>query len=56
MDVKYMIFSRQLNNEGLDDPKNQATPMLFMTFTKPRSLALKPPDKIRKIYLNRPGY
>jgi hypothetical protein len=56
MDVKFIVHLRQENICCSNELKNIERPLLFMTFYKPKSLALKPPDKIRKIYLNRPGY
>ena len=56
MDVKFIIHLRQDNTCSSAEYRSTEKPMLFMTFYKPKSMALKPPDKIRKIYLNRPGY
>lgn len=56
MDIKIMIQSKPESYFSLNKSVKPDKPLVFMLFRKPRNLTLKPPDKIRKIYLNPPGF
>lgn len=55
MNVKIIVQSKYDSDFTLNKIEYPEKQLVFMVFRKPRNLTLKPPDKIRKVYLNPPG-
>jgi hypothetical protein len=56
MNIKILIHLCSDKGFNSAQPENFEKPLLYMLFPKPHTHIYKPPEKVRKVYLNPPGF